>query len=220
GLRRVKTNAGVAVVVPGRMVRPDEWRAIGGRYFDRLFEAYQSCLRAHHPARFVFVEDLKPDLLKRYKAVLVVGQTVEMEPALDRALRQAKDDGTVILHDGTCRASLVKDFTPLGVSFDKVEKDPSAWPDDTAYLRFPTYYPANRAALAKALGKATPPAAEVDNPDVLISERSAEKGRYLFVVNETPPNLDPGQLWRVTLAIATRLPVRTPVRLREPGKAV
>src|SRR5262249_33942702 len=159
-------------------------------------------------------------LLKRYKAVLVVGQTVELEPALDKALRQAKEDGTVILHDGTCRASLVKDFTPLGISFDKVEKDPSAWHDDTADLRFPGYHAASRPALAQALGKVTAPVAETDAPEVLFSERAAEKGRYLFVVNDTPPDLDPGQLWRVTLAIATRLPLTAPVRLREPGEAV
>ena len=218
-LTTLENNDRVAIVVSGRMCRLDEWSSIGGRYFTRLFEAYQSCLRAHRPARFVFVEDLKPGLLKRYKAVLVVGQTVEMEPALDRALRQAKDAGVAIMHDGTCRAALVKDFTPLGVSFDKVEKDPSAWQDDSAYLRFPGYYAANRAALVKALGKETA-VAEVDNPEVLLSERAAEQGRYLFVVNDTPPDLDPGQLWRVTLAIATRVPVMTSLRLRQPGQAV
>src|SRR5262249_47908698 len=105
-LTTLENNDRVAIVVSGRMVRLHEGGADGRRYSDRLFEAYQSCLRAHHPARFVFVEDLKPDSLKRYKAVLVVGQTVEMEPALDKALRQAKKDGVAVLHDGTCRASL------------------------------------------------------------------------------------------------------------------
>src|SRR5262249_12799278 len=44
----------VALVVSGRMVRIDQWGGIGGRYFTRLFEAYQSCLRAGYPASFVF----------------------------------------------------------------------------------------------------------------------------------------------------------------------
>src|SRR5262249_27047504 len=39
-------NARVALVVSARMCRPDEWGAIGGRSFDRLFEAYQSLLHA------------------------------------------------------------------------------------------------------------------------------------------------------------------------------
>src|SRR5262249_31973906 len=46
------------------------------------------------------------------------------------------------------------------------------------------------------------------------------EGRYLFLVNDTTPDLDPGQLWRVTLAIATRVPVETSVKLRDTGKAV
>src|SRR5262249_16846151 len=87
---------------------------------------------------------------------------------------------------------------------DKVEKDPSAWQDDTAYLRFPGYYASHRAALTKALGKATAPVAETDNPEVLLSERAAEEGRYLFVVNDTPPDLDPGQLWRARPAARPR----------------
>jgi outer membrane protein assembly factor BamB len=219
-LTTLKNNDNVAIVVSGRMCRIDEWGAIGGAYFTRLFEAYQSCLRAHHPASFVFVEDLTPDLLKRYKAVLVVSQTVEMEPALAEALGRAKAAGTAVFHDDTCRKEVVKDFLPLGVAFDKVNKDPSAWQDDSAFLRFPGHYRAHLPALAKALGAATRPVAEVDNPDVLLSERAAGEGRYLFVVNDTGPDLDPGQLWRVTLAITSRVPLVAPVKLRDPGAAV
>jgi outer membrane protein assembly factor BamB len=219
-LTTLRNNDQVAIVVSGRMCRIDQWGAIGGRYFDRLFEAYQSCLRAHHPASFVFVEDLSPDGLKRYKAVLVVGQTVEMEPALAEALRRARVAGTAVFCDGTCRAGLVKELTPLGISFDKIEKDPGAWQDDSAYLRFPGYYRANRAALTKALGRVLPPVAGAEDPDVLLSERAAEDGRYFWVVNDTVPDLDPGQLWRVTLAIATRVPLVAPVKLREAGAAV
>jgi outer membrane protein assembly factor BamB len=219
-LTTLHNNDRVAIVVSGRMVRIDDWGGIGGRYFERLFEAYQSCLHAHYPASFVFAEDLTPDTFKRCKAVLVVGQTVEMEPELTAALGQAKAAGTVIFHDDTCRRELVKDYTPLGVAFDRIGHDPSVWQDDTAYLRFPGYYRAHLPALTKALGAVLPPVAEVDGPEVLLSERAAEEGRYLFVVNNTVPDLDPGQLWRVTLAIATRVPVQVPLRLRDPGRVV
>ncbi len=219
-LTTLHNNDRVAIVVSGRMCRIDEWGAIGGRYFTRLFEAYQSCLRAHHPASFVFVEDLTPDLLKRYRAILVVGQTVEMEPALAEALQRAKGAGTAVFCDDTCRKELVKGLTPLGTAFDRVNHDPSAWQDDSAFLRFPGYYRAHLPALAKALGAVLPPVAGVDNSEVLLSERAAEEGRYLFVVNDTVPDLDPGLLWRVTLAIATRVPMAVPVKLREPGRAV
>ncbi|HKB41119.1 MAG TPA: hypothetical protein VKD72_32125, partial [Gemmataceae bacterium] len=219
-LTTLRNNDRVAIVVSGRMCRIDDWGAIGGRYFDRLFEAYQSCLRAHYPASFVFVEDLAPDTFKRFRAVLVVGQTVEMEPALIEALQRAKAARTVIFHDDTCRKELVKDFTPLGIAFDKVTKDTSPWQDDSAYLRFPGHYRAHLPALTKALGAVLPPVAGVENPEVLLSERAAEEGRYLFVVNDTVPDLDPGQLWRVTLAIASRVPLTVPVKLRDPGTAV
>jgi outer membrane protein assembly factor BamB len=213
-------NDRVAIVVSGRMCAIDDWGAIGGRYFDRLFEAYQSCLRAHYPASFVFVEDLTPETFKRTRAILVVGQTVELEPELRAALTRAKTGGAEVFHDDTCRKELVKDYSPLGVAFNKIGNDPSAWQDDTAYLRFPGYYRAHRPALVKALGKALPPVAVAEGPEVVMSERAAEEGRYLFVVNDTVPDLDPGQLWRVTLAIATRVPLSLPVRLREPPAAV
>src|SRR5262249_58303846 len=121
---------------------------------------------------------------------------------------------------GSGRPELVKDFTPLGTAFDKVTKAPSVWQDDTAYLRFSRHYRSHLPALRKTLGSVLSPVAGVDNPDVLLSERASDEGRYLFVVNDTVPDLDPGQLWRVTLAIATRVPVQTPVKLRHTGAAV
>jgi outer membrane protein assembly factor BamB len=219
-LTTLRNNDQVAIVVSGRMCRIDEWGGIGGRYFDRLFEAYQSCLHAHYPASFVFPEDLTPETFQRCKAVLVVGQTVEMEPELTSALKRAKAAGTAIFHDDTCRAELVKDCTSLGIAFNKLASDPSLWQDDAAYLRVPRYYRAHLPALTKALGAVLPPVAAVEGPEVFVSERAAEEGRYLWVVNNTAADLDPGQLWRVTLAIATRVPALVPVKLRDPGSAI
>src|SRR5262249_33655316 len=113
----------VAIVVSSRMMRIDDWSKIGGWYFDRLFEAYNACLYAHRPASFVFAEDATPEKLQRYHAVLVVAQRVELDPALASVLKGAK----AVYCDGTCRPEVVKDFTPLGVSFDKLLKEPSAW---------------------------------------------------------------------------------------------
>lgn len=211
-LATLESNDRVAIVVSGRMLKIDEWRNVYGTYFSRLFEAYASCLHAHQPARYVFVDDLKPDTLKQFQAVLVVGQTVALEPGLTEALDRARRAGVTIFHDATCRASLVKDFTPLGVAFDKFEKDPSPASDDAAYERFPGYCLANVPALSKALAKVESPAV-VDNPEVFVSERKAEQGRYLFVVNNTTPKLGPGHIWRTTLLSASQVPVRTTVRL-------
>ena len=209
----MQNHDSVAIIADGRMFKIDEWSNIMGRHFARVMEAYAACLHAHRPASIVFADDLKPGTLQQYRAVLVVGQTVEMEPALVAALKEAKEAGVAIFADGTCRAELVKDFTALGVSFDKFEKDPSPAADDHAYWRFVAYAKADAAAVAKALA-AVKPAAQVANPEVFISERQAEKGRYLFVVNNTiPSELDPGNLWRATLATSSLVPQVVPVKL-------
>ena len=178
-LQSLQPNDHVAIVVSGRMAKIDQWNTIGGEYFTRLFEAYQSCLYAHRPASFVFAEDLKPDTLQKYQAVLVVGQTVDMEPPLAAALKSVKSK---VHYDGTCRESLVKDYSPLGVIFDKVTHDPSAWQDDAAYPRFAAYFMDNAKALSKTLSAALPPA-QTTEAQVLLTERVAENGRYVWVLN-------------------------------------
>ena len=106
---------------------------------------------ACEPAAIVFADDVKPDTLKRYKAILLVDERVELEPELLAALRAAKAAGTTVLYDKTCRESVVREFTALDVAFDKVEKDPNGAGDDSAYVRFRDYARANLPAVEKAL---------------------------------------------------------------------
>jgi outer membrane protein assembly factor BamB len=209
----------VAIVVSKRMCLTDEWKHTTGEYFARLWEAYASCLHAHYPATHVFAEDLKPGTLRRFKIVLVVGQRVEMEPALAEALRAARQAGVAVFHDGTCRPELVKEFRPLGTSFDRFEKDAHPASDDHAYWRFPAYCRSHRPALRQAFAPVAPPVLELENPEVFVAERRFEDGRYFFLVNQTTPDLEPGQLWRVTLNVATRVPVRERVALPAGGAA-
>lgn len=209
-LATLRNNDHVAIIADGRMLRLDEWSNIWGTHFARLKEAYTSCLHAHYPASIVFTDDLKSETLARYKAVLIVGQRYEMEPALLAALQKAKAAGTAIFYDGTCRAELVKDYTPLGIAFDKFEKDPHTWGDDPAYApyRFPGYVLANLPALQDKLGTVLRPLLKVENPEVLLSERVSGAGRFIFVVNNTTIDLDPGQMWRHGLFVSTRVPVK------------
>ena len=72
-----------------------------------------------------------PETFKRFKAVLVVGQTVELEPALAAAI---KASGLPVYCDGTCRPGVVSGFTPLGTSFNLFEKDTHPASDDAAYF--------------------------------------------------------------------------------------
>jgi len=220
-LTTLENNDQIAIVCSGRMFRIDEWKGQTGRHFARVFEAWAACLHAHHPARYVFVEDLKPDTLKRFKAVLVVDQTVEFEPGLLQALRDAKAASVAVFYDGTCREELVKEFTPLGVAFNQFENDPHAASDDHAYWRFPKYATAHRTALQAKLGAVAASPAMVENPEVFVSERVAGEGRFLWVVNNTSPSIDPGQLWRMNMSIATRVPVVADVSIRDvSGKVI
>ncbi len=206
-LERLHNNDRVAIVVSGRMLKIDDWPNVYGTHFARLLEAYCACLHAHHPATHVFADDLAPGVLEKFRAVLVIDQRVEFEPALLKALRAAKKAGVRVFHDGTSRADLVREFTPLGISFTHFEKDPSPASDDAAYERFPRYVLAGVPALRKALDPVASRPAKVDNPEVLLSERKAEQGRYLFVVNNTTPPHGPGRMWRVSLLCAARVPL-------------
>ena len=207
----------VAIVVSTRMQRLETWDGkIGGAYFDSLFEAYNACLYAHRPASFVFSEDLQPDTFKRFQAVLVVNQRVPFEPPLAAALQQAQAGGVHLFHDGTCRPELMQGFAPLGVSFDRVRQDPSAWQDDAAYDRFPRYFKEHAATIRETLGTVVRPVAECANPEVMLTERRSDKGRFIWAVNNTMPGFDPGVAWRMTLLISQRVPVVETLKLDVP----
>jgi len=219
-LAALENDDRVAIAASGRMYKTDDWNTVTGLHFARELEAYISCLHAHQPARYIFAEDVKPDSFKPFKAVLVVDQRCEFEPETLAALKAAQAAGTKVYCDGTCRESLVKDFTPLGLSFNKLEKDRSPAGDDAAYWRFAEYAKANLPVLAKVLDAAAPPVARVEDDQVLISQRRGEEGRYLWVLNNTLPRLEPGQLWRMTLAVTQRVPLVLPVGLDANAKAV
>jgi hypothetical protein len=202
----------VAIPVSTRMMRLDlDWMGVGGRYFSRLFEAYNACLHAHRPASFVFAEDCRPDSFLKYRGVLVVDQEVDFDPPLAEALRNAAAKGVTVWHDKTCRADVVNGFRPLDIAFNRVEADPHVLNDDSAFGRFRGYFLEHAAALSTAWESAVPAVAVCPNPEVLLTERRHKDVRILWVVNQTAPPLDLAQLWRVGLDVSSRLPVATEV---------
>ena len=77
-LTTLESADNVAIIVSKRMVRLDWYDThLAGIYFQHLYEAYNALLYAHRPASFVFIEDIKPEELRKYKALLVVGQLVD-----------------------------------------------------------------------------------------------------------------------------------------------
>ncbi len=217
-LTRLENGDQVAIVVSYRQIKLDSWKGVGGQYFTRLWEAYQSCLYARRPATFIFAED-KPDL-RRFKALLLVGQIYEIEKPLAELLANAKKAGVAIFADSTCRESLVKDFTPLGISYDHIEKL-QGFNNDAAYWEFAPAILADSPKLAAKLAPFVTPVAEIDQPEVLASERRNADARFVWLVNNTRSNLDPGLLWRVQNGVATCQPVIAHVKLTiKPGETV
>src|SRR5262249_4459946 len=148
--------------------------ASSGLHFARHAEAYAACLHAHHPASFVFPEDLQPDTLKKFKAVLVVGQRVELEPALADALKAAKAAGVRVLYDGTCRPECVTGLDPLGDAFDKLERDKGMVGDDSAYWRAAAYAKTHALVLSKLLDPLSPPALRQADDQLFVTQSHCE----------------------------------------------
>jgi outer membrane protein assembly factor BamB len=214
-LRTLENADRVAIVVSTRMRRIETWDGkIGSASFDTLFEAYNACLYAHRPASFVYVEDLKPDTLDRFDAVLIAGQQVEFEAPLLAALRQRRGS---VFYDGSCRPELVREFQPLGVTFDRVRNDPHAWQDDAAYDRFPRYFQAHAKRLNEVLDSLVPPVAGCVNPQIMLTERTRGDARFVWAVNNTMLGWDPGLAWQATLLMSQRVPVVEKLKLNVPA---
>ena len=211
-LTTLRNHDRVAIVVSHRQIKLDGGRWGQAVYFWRLWEAHQSCLYARLPATFLYTEDVTPDTLKQFKALVLVSQQYEPEPALAKLLAQAKKQGLAIFADGTCRESLAKDYTPLGVTFDHVEKL-NGFNNDCAFWDFPEVLLTNAPLVAAKLNAVVRSVAIVDQPEVLVSERCSGDARFVWVVNNTHSPLEPGSLWRLNNAIATRVPVVAQVTL-------
>ncbi|GAB3416297.1 hypothetical protein GCM10027569_38810 [Flindersiella endophytica] len=207
----------VAIVVSTRMQRIEIWDGqIRSAYFDALFEAYNACLYAHRPAAFVFAEDATAQSLTGFSVVLLVGQRVELDPALAEALQAAVDAGVSVWYDGTCRPELVARFNRLPVTFDRIKNDPPALQDDSAYARFRRHFLDHATALREAWGTQVAPVASCDQPEVMLTERQAGDIRYIWAVNNTLLDWEPGLAWRVSLLITHRVPVMANLALPVP----
>jgi WD40 repeat protein len=204
----------IAIPVSTRMMRLDlGWQGVGGLYFTRLFEAYNACLRAHRPAGFVFAEDCTPERLTEYRGVLLVSQTVELDPALQAALEHASQSGIPIYCDRTCRVDLLANFPVerIGPEFTRIEREHHVLNDDSAFWRYRNSIISHAESLEHELS-AVPAVAECDHPEVLLTERRQGDIRVLWAVNDAAVPYDPGHLWRVSLASGSRMPVLTELR--------
>ncbi|HLQ44695.1 MAG TPA: hypothetical protein VK137_08205, partial [Planctomycetaceae bacterium] len=177
------------------------------------------------PAKFLFVEDLKPDSFKDVQAALIVGQTVELDPPLKLALAEARKAGVRVFFDGTCREELVQaalpDATALGVSFNKISTYAGELAqDDSLYVRVPRWFFEHALDLKKILAD-VPPVAECNQPEVLLFERFSGDARFVWAVNNTMMlEQNPGQAWRTSLIMSQRAPVVAMIDFKSGGDFV
>ncbi|MCX7934356.1 MAG: hypothetical protein N3A66_03755, partial [Planctomycetota bacterium] len=222
-LRRMEKQDPIAIAVSTRMLRLDDWGdglAGAGVNFGRLYEAYNACLYAHRPASFVFTEDVKPDSFQKFKAVLIVNQTVELDPPLATALAAAQAAGIPVYYDDTCRKEIMATFKPLGFAFDGTTKEYFGWNDDTLPYRAQRLFASQADKLAAALGPVVPAVAEVANPALLLSVCRNGEGRFLWVVNNDVLDWEPAFMWRVSMFMANRRPQIAEVEVKNNGGVV
>ncbi|MCM8785432.1 MAG: WD40 repeat domain-containing protein [Candidatus Omnitrophica bacterium] len=212
-LTKLRNYDKVAILADGRMYKIDDWGHFMGVHFARVFEGYLTCLFAHRPATIIFSEDVKRDTFKNYKVILIIDQRVEFEENVLNALKEAQKSGVKIYYDETCNKEIVKEFLPLGIGFNKIEKDHSLHSDDHAYWRVKNYIFDNLSYL-KRIFEDLENEAEIEEPEVFITEKIGEKEKYIFVVNLKNSDIGPEFLWRTTINVATTLPLKIPLKFR------
>ena len=204
----------VALIASSRMLRTDVWASFMGRHFSRLAEAYTALLHNHTPARILFTEDLSPETLTSYKAVLLVDHRYQLEPALTTALQRAKAAGVAIYYDATSRAEFMTGFEKIPLEFTHFERgEYGANHNDIAWKNMVDYVQPHLTILRDTIGTTAPPVVRLAHDQVYLTERRSGVGRFLYLVNNTAPDLQPSQLWRMTLYSASRVPVVTEVTL-------
>ncbi|WP_320779244.1 hypothetical protein [Streptomyces sp. CRN 30] len=209
----------IAIVVSARMQRLETWHGLSSTYFLRLYEAYTACMYAHRPATYVFTEDVSADVLRGYDAVLLVGQRVDLDPPLDAALTEVGrgPDAVPVYADDSCVQRHRDAYRPLGTAFNRVESDETPQSDDDSYRRLRQVFLDQAAKVTTALKDVVAPVAECDNPEVWLSERTAGNVRYIWVVNNTLLDWEPGLVWRVGLRCGHRVPVTAKLKVALPA---
>lgn len=212
-LKSLRRNDPVAIVLSRRMFGFD-WNFhghLGSLHFTRVFEAYWSSMYAHRPATLLFVEDATDQRLKDFKALLLVDERVELEPAAQKVLQAARRLKIPVYRDADTRDTVAQGTTPLGFGFNRVEKM-HLGQNDAAWWEFAEGIKANAAAL-EARWKTITPVIVTGERELIATEQVAGKGRFLFLVNNTTPDEEPGLLWRVSMALTTKKPLAIPVRI-------
>ena len=169
------------------------------------------------PATFVFSEDVSrygAAGLTKFKAVMVSGQKVALDPPLAAALAQAAKSGVFVCYDETTLAAAAmpagSHALPWAFNFTESAAAENAWQDDSAYQRYQDYWLSAAVALRTVLLPVVKPATNSGNLQVLMStlhpSDTTTPGRFVWATNNQLLGLSPGIVWRVTNIQNQRIP--------------
>lgn len=162
------------------------------RYGNTIYGLAGACLFAHHPAKFVYESDVLAGKLKDYRALIITGITRPLPEPVRRGISEFIRAGGIVLVDDTTRVE-VPGSRPLGVRVDgyaafmaKHKIFRRIWQTGPLWLFWNVYRETVLPMvpeLKKVLDELLPPKVDCSNPMVLINQRPAGKGTYLFATN-------------------------------------
>ena len=173
---------------------------IGGNYKEQVLGAHQALVRAGYPAHILHERLLPGGALKRYKTLVVVGQTFELPAEVRKAIADFVAAGGKAVVDGTCKVKFPGAVVSKAdwrdpafrwsVLFGRAEKKDHGFKNE----REASYYHTNffmdkivRDAVGpmKAAMKqtASQPVLETDSTDLLAEKHTAGEGSLYMVLN-------------------------------------
>jgi hypothetical protein len=81
---------------------------IGGNYKEQVMSAHQALARAGYPAHIIHERIVTPDLLKRYKTLVIVGQTFDLPAGVKKIIDEWSAKGGTVIVDETTKAKFDK----------------------------------------------------------------------------------------------------------------
>src|SRR5262249_5144005 len=79
---------------------------VGGNYREQVINAHQALLRAGYPAHILHERVITPEVLARYKTLVVVGQTFPLPKGLMKTIDDWAAKGGTVVVDGTTTVKL------------------------------------------------------------------------------------------------------------------
>jgi hypothetical protein len=185
---------------------------VGGNYKEQVLSAHQALARAGYPAHIVHERILTPELLKRYKTLVVVGQTFDLPAGVKKVIDDWSREGGTVVVDGTTRVKFPgavrtgADFRDpafrWGAFFGEAEKEKHPFKSNREASVYQTNWfmdePVRKAVrpMKEAMAKTkSRPAVRTDSAHLAAEKHTAGDAALYLVINahDRLPDGPPGQ---------------------------